>query len=101
MARASPTSSWKAPHIYGIKTVKENAGHYNKRQIKAAYDARDLKERLGNPSDVTMMKMKMIARGIDGCPVSAQDVARATKIFGRSRLLERSKEKPSIGPSKR
>ena len=67
---------------YGIQTVKDNAGHYNKRQIKAAYDARDLKVRLGNVSDVTLIKM--LSRGIDGCPITPQDVARATKIFGRS-----------------
>lgn len=64
-----------------IQTVEENELKYSKRDVERAEAARDLKNKLGNPSTKDLVSM-IKSGGILNCPVTIHDVYRAIRIWG-------------------
>ena len=64
-----------------IQTVQENEEGYIKIKIKDAQEARDLYAKVGYPSP--RESQKLISKNmILNCPMTAEDVIRADKIYG-------------------
>ena len=64
----------------GVITVSEKEAPFTKREVKAAQEARDLKRKLGYPSDKDLQVL--VRSGIKDSPVTEQDVARAKLLYG-------------------
>jgi hypothetical protein len=70
-------------HIFAaVVTVKDNEASYTKREVQAAAQAREIKRKLGYPSDKDLMDL--VKTGIKDVPISYQDVIRANKIYGKN-----------------
>jgi hypothetical protein len=64
-----------------IATVRSNEYMYTQREVKAAKQAKEIIQRLGYPS--ARSAIEMINNGsLINCPVTAQDMLRAYKIYG-------------------
>ena len=66
-----------------VSTVKSESEGHSKRQIEQAKTARDFQSRVGHPST---QDLKSIVKSnlIVNCPVTAEDIDRAEKIYGPS-----------------
>jgi hypothetical protein len=64
-----------------VQTVSANESLYTKREVQSARLARQLKENLGFPSDGKLVRL-ITQSGLVNSPVTAQDVYRASKIYG-------------------
>jgi hypothetical protein len=66
-----------------VSTAKEESEGFSKRQIEQAKTARDFQAKVGHPST---QDMKPIVKSnlIVNCPVTAEDIDRAEKIYGPS-----------------
>ncbi len=73
----------KKRELIMVNTVAENAEGYTKRQVDEAKAARELQSVVGNPSTQDLKNM-LNANQIIDCPVTAEHVDRAEKIYGPS-----------------
>ena len=75
-----------------ISTVSENELSYTRREVEDARKARELMKELGYPSEASMIEL-ITTGGILNCPVTAHDVHRATKLWGKDVASMKGKEK--------
>jgi hypothetical protein len=66
-----------------VSTVKEESEGFSKRQIEQAKTARDFQAKVGHPSTQDMQSIVKSNLIVD-CPVTAEDIDRAEKIYGPS-----------------
>jgi hypothetical protein len=73
------------PHLRGVlalpMTVSDNKRLYTVRERKGAERARQLIERMGHPP--AAMASKMVGTGVINCDVTAQDIERSRRIYGK------------------
>jgi predicted lactoylglutathione lyase len=67
--------------VAAVVTVQDNMSKFSKREIAGAENARELMRQLGYPSSRDMMDL-IKSGGIMNSSVTAQDVYRASQIFG-------------------
>lgn len=67
--------------IAAVTTVEDNMTKYSKREIAGAQNAKELMRQLGYPSSRDLMDL-IKSGGILNSSVTAQDVYRASQIFG-------------------
>jgi hypothetical protein len=66
-----------------VSTVKSESEGFSKRQLEQAKTARDLQAKVGNPS-IQDLKAIIQSNLIVNCPITAEDIDRAEKIYGPS-----------------
>lgn len=95
-----PSDLWGCDFSYlleetvAVQTVKENEAMYSKRDVDAAKLARDVSKVLGYPAPADLELM--LRRGvINNAPVTAQDVQRASRIYGPEIASLKGKTKSS------
>jgi hypothetical protein len=78
----------KQSHL--INTVKENRVGYTQRQFEQAKRAKELFHIVGTPT-IELFKTLIKMSGIKNCPMTAEDLNNAEKIFGADMLSLRGK----------
>jgi hypothetical protein len=79
----------KQSHL--IDTVKENRVGYAKRQFEQARQVQELYHIVGTPTRIESFKALIMMNASRNCPVRAEDVNIAKKIFGADMLSLRGK----------
>lgn len=82
--------------IHHLETVSERESGYIPRELKRAKLARNLIKHLYYPSDATLPRT-LVSGAIINVPVTANDIALATSIYGKDRPLLKGKAK-DFGP---